>query len=79
YWLGMILGFTADVISFLIRKNLPVSSMRVKKFASTTEFRSGKDNLSNFNAPFSLIEGIRKTLHSEFIAPDPQREVFYTE
>ena len=79
YWLGMILGFTADAISFFTSKDLPVSSLRVKKFVSSTEFTSLKDDLNNFNVPFSLIDGIRKTLHSEFIAPDPHREVFYTE
>ena len=79
YWLGMIIGFTADLISFLTRKNLPVSSIRVKKFTSSTEFRSAKNNLTGFNAPFSLSEGINKTIHSEFISPDPLREIFYTE
>lgn len=79
YWLGIILGYVADAISFLTRKNLPVSSIRVKKFMSTTEFKSVKGTLDNFEAPFSLTEGIRRTLHSEFIAPKPDREIFYTE
>ena len=61
--------------SFITRKNLPISSIRVKKFASS-EFRSLKNSLNNFNAPFSLREGIRKILHSEFIAPNPKREIF---
>ena len=32
YWLGMALGYMADIINFLGLKNLPVSSIRVKKF-----------------------------------------------
>lgn len=79
YWLGMILGFTADAISFLTRKNLLVSSIRVRKFASSSEFSTAKSNLNGFKAPYSADEGVRKTLHSEFISPDPQREIFYTE
>ena len=79
YWLGMLLGYTVDVISFFVRKSLPVSSIRVKKFVSSTEFKSAKRNLDNFDAPFSLTVGVQRTLQSEFIAPDPNREIFYTE
>ena len=79
YWLGLILGYTADLASLLSGKNLPISSIRVKKFTSSTEFKSAKDNLNDFNAPFSLSDGIQRTLQSEFITPDPTREIFYTE
>ena len=75
----MILGFSADTISFLTRKKFPVSSIRVKKFTSSTEFSSAKSDLNGFNVPFSLREGIQKTLRSEFISPDTSREIFYTE
>ena len=56
-----------------------MSSIRVKKFVSSTEFKSEKHNLDSFVAPFLLSEGIQRTLQSEFIDPDPQREIFYTE
>jgi len=79
YWLGLILGHLADFISKVSGKNLPVSSIRVKKFASSTEFRSAKASLDDFKAPFLLSEGIERTLRSEFINPDPDREVFFTE
>ena len=79
YWLGMIFGLAADVISFFTRKNLPISSIRVKKFTSSTEFRSAKGSLDKFTAPFKLSDGVQRTLRSEFIAPDPNREIFYTE
>ncbi|MDB4191236.1 NAD(P)-dependent oxidoreductase [Amylibacter sp.] len=79
YWLGMILGYTMDLVSKLSGKNLPISSIRVKKFASSSEFRTAKGNLNNFEAPFSLSEGLQRTLYSEFIAPDPNREKFFTE
>jgi len=79
YWLGMILGYLADGVAKLTGKNLPVSSIRVKKFASSTEFRSAKSNLEGFEAPFRLQDGISRTLQSEFVAPNPAREIFYTE
>lgn len=79
YWLGMLLGYVADAVAMLSGKNLPVSSIRVKKFASSTEFRSAKASLETFQAPFTLSHGVERTLQSEFISPEPNREIFYTE
>jgi GlcNAc-P-P-Und epimerase len=79
YWLGLILGFTADLVAIISGKNLPVSSIRVKKFASSTQFKSAKASLDNFQAPFSLRHGVQLTLQSEFISPDSNREIFFTE
>ena len=75
YWLGIILGYTVDLVAKLSGKNLPVSSIRVKKFVSSTEFKSAKAGLENFQAPFSSSEGVERTLQSEFISPD-SNEVF---
>ena len=79
YWLGLLLGYTADLVAKISGKNLPVSSIRVKKFTSSTEFKSAKASLENFQAPFSLSHGVERTLQSEFISPDPNREIFFTE
>lgn len=79
YWLGIILGYTADFIAKLSGKNLPVSSIRVKKFTSSTEFKSDKASLDNFQAPFLLSNGVERTLQSEFISPEPNQEIFFTE
>lgn len=79
YWLGMVLGIVADGVAKITGKNLPVSSIRVKKFASSTEFRSAKASLDNFEAPFCIGDGLSRTLHREFISPDPNKEIFFTE
>ena len=79
YWLGIVFGYTADLVAKLSGKNLPVSSIRVRKFASSTEFNSEKASLDSFQAPFLLSQGVERTLQSEFIAPEPNREIFYTE
>ena len=78
-WLGMFVGHLADLFASLTGKTLPVSAIRVKKFTSTTAFKSSKSNLQNFEPPFDLLEGIDRTLESEFISPDPNREIFYSE
>lgn len=79
YWIGIILGYAADGFTSLTGKKLPLSSIRVKKFCSSTAFGSAKEELDEFTPPFALQEGIDRTLHSEFISPDPKREIFFTE
>ena len=79
YWFGMLLGYWADGVAKLTGKNLPVSSLRIKKFAASTQFRSSKMSLEGFEAPFRLSEAISDTIHSEFLAPDPNKEIFFTE
>ena len=78
-WAGIFLGYTADLINKIFNKNLPVSSIRIKKFISTTEFTSKKSNLDDFKAPFTLLQGLTNTIQSEFICPKPQNEIFFTE
>ena len=79
YWLGLILGYTADLVAKISGRSLPVSSIRVNKFVSSTEFMSAKPSLDNFQPPFLLSDGVERTLQSEFIAPDQNREIFFTE
>ena len=79
YWLGLFLGYIADGMVRISGRKLPISSIRVKKFVSSTEFTSAKASLDAFEQPFSLAEGVERTLQSEFIDPDPKREIFYTE
>ena len=58
---------------------MAVSSLRIKKFSTSTEFRSAKKRLNGFEPPFNIVQGIEKTLQSEFVSPDPDREIFFTE
>ena len=79
-WLGYFGGYCFDIIGFLTRKKLAVSHVRVKKFVATTQFDSKKLNQTSFKAPFSLEEGLSKTLNYEFIQERSDTdEVFYTE
>jgi len=79
FWQGMIIAYFADFAAKVIGKNLPISSIRMRKFISSTEFQSAKLSLDNFAPPYSLIEGLERTLISDFINPDPVQEIFYTE
>lgn len=79
YWIGLIFGFAADGFAIITGKKLPLSSIRVRKFCRSTAFQSSKQELDGFIPPFTLQEGINRTLKSEFISPDPDREIFFTE
>jgi GlcNAc-P-P-Und epimerase len=78
FWIGMLVGYGFDLISLLLRKNLTVSSVRIKKFCATTQFDSSKIH-NIFNAPYSLGEGLDKTLEHEFINPKQDEILFYSE
>jgi GlcNAc-P-P-Und epimerase len=79
YFFGLALGYLADLAASITGLKLPLSSIRVRKFCSTTTFTSKKNKLDSFEAPFSLQEGIDRTLQSEFISPNSKSEIFYTE
>tara|TARA_S200000501_G_scaffold362510_1_gene392082 strand:+ start:33 stop:992 length:960 start_codon:yes stop_codon:yes gene_type:complete len=65
YFLALVLGYVADFVGFILRKNIPISSIRVKKFCSDTQFETSV-NSTQFEASYSLEEAINKTLEFEF-------------
>ena len=78
YWLGMIVGYGFDLTSFISLKKKSISSIRVKKFCATTQFDASKAH-KIFNAPYTLKEGLDKTLEHEFINPKQDETLFYSE
>jgi nucleoside-diphosphate-sugar epimerase len=78
YFLGMIGGYCFDLISKITGKKFSVSSVRVKKFCATTQFNATKAH-NSFNAPYSLKQGLDKTLEHEFINPKKDDILFYSE
>ena len=78
FWIGMLVGYGFDLISLLSRKNLSVSSVRIKKFCATTQFDASKVH-NIFKAPYSLREGLDKTLEHEFINSKEDEVLFYSE
>lgn len=77
--IALLIGRAADLASILSKRNLPISAIRVKKFVSTTEFQTAKGEMGGFRQKFSLEDGLTRTIESEFLNPDPNREIFYTE
>ena len=79
YWLGMMGGYCFDVLAKITGKKLTVSSVRVKKFCATTEFDAKKAHSCGFKAPYTLGEGLARTLEFEFIHPKTDDITFKSE
>lgn len=79
YWLGMCGGYCFDLLAKITGRKLTVSSVRVKKFCATTEFDATKLHSCGFEAPYTLKEGLARTLEFEFIHPKPDEIVYVSE
>lgn len=77
-FLGIFIGYVADLISSITRIKLPISAIRVKKFMGTTQFKSSIDEL-NFKAPYTLEQGMINTLDYEFVNNNKDKKTFETE
>ncbi len=78
YVFGILGGYFFDIISLIFRKKFSISSVRVRKFCATTQFDSQKAH-KQFKAPYTVSEGLIKTLDFEFKNSEKNDIVFYTE
>ena len=78
YWIGFTGGLCFDLLAKVLRKKLPISSIRVKKFCAHTMFESANIRKTEFKPPVSLTEGLEQTIKYEFIDRITDH-VFYTE
>jgi nucleoside-diphosphate-sugar epimerase len=78
YWVGFTGGLCFDLLTKILHKKLPISSLRVKKFCANTMFDSASIKTTGFKAPVSLVEGLDRTIKYEFIDKISDL-VFYTE
>jgi len=77
-FLGISIGYFADLVAKVISRPLPVSSIRVKKFMSTSQFASSVSK-TEFIPPISLEEGLARTLTYEFLEDNSNMRTFKTE
>ena len=60
--LAMAAGHVADVVSFVIRRPLPLSAVRVQKFCAPSEIDAGKAFATGFVPPFVLTDGLTEMI-----------------
>lgn len=66
-WLGYFIGYAFDMIAFITNKKFDISLVRIKKLTASTQYNSSKLKSTGFNRPFSLKEGIVRTIDFEFM------------
>ncbi len=79
YWMGMMGGYCFDLLAKITGKKLAISSVRVKKFCAITQFDSTKAMTTGFVPPYSLQDGLSRTLEFEFVHPKPDQIEFKSE
>ena len=67
YIIGICAGYAFDLFSKVSGKELPVSSIRIKKFCAKTQFSSSNIGKYKFSAPYSLRDAVVKTITQEFM------------
>lgn len=70
YWLGMLGGRGFDLLATVLKKNLPISAIRVKKFCAETTVDTTRLQASGFRPAFTLREALQRTVKAEFIDRD---------
>jgi GlcNAc-P-P-Und epimerase len=79
YFFGYLGGLCFDIIAGLTGKKFTVSAVRVRKFCATTQFDATAALNSGFVPPYTLAEGLHRTLHYEFIDTQKDEIVFISE
>jgi len=77
-FLGLSIGYLADIINRVFGAKLTISSVRVKKFMSTTQFSTSISKI-NFIPPKSLKEALYSTIKYEFLEDNKEKKEFITE
>lgn len=66
YFIAIILGYCFDLLSLLVKKKFSISSIRIKKFCSSSQFKSIYQDEVNSQTVINLNEAIEKTIKAEF-------------
>ena len=69
YWLGYLFGTGLDAISGLSRRTFPITALRVRKFHENTVFSSVRVAATGFCPPYSIYQGLVRTLRTDFDRP----------
>lgn len=77
YFAGLAVGLAFDVLARVTGKQLPISSIRIKKFCKDSVYHTSLAE-TKFVPPVDLNQAIEQTIQYEFL-DKVQGQVFYTE
>lgn len=72
-WLGLIAGYFFDFVSYLSDVKFSISAIRIKKFCANSIYDTQKMIATGFEPPFSLRDGLSRTIRHEFIKGAEQK------
>jgi nucleoside-diphosphate-sugar epimerase len=78
YIFGLAIGKFFDLIAFVTRKKLAISSIRVKKFCANSVYESAVTK-TGFVPPVNLLDAIERTVKYEFLEDHKKEPLFYSE
>tara|TARA_A100001388_G_C28774622_1_gene506434 strand:- start:3999 stop:4982 length:984 start_codon:yes stop_codon:yes gene_type:complete len=78
YSIALFVGYIFDLVSFVTRIKFPISSIRIRKFCSDSQFGSSVIK-SGFQAEFTLKEALKRTIEFEFIQDNSSERKFISE
>ena len=78
YFFGILTGYFFDFLALILRKNLAISSIRIKKFCANSSFNTSAFQ-SGFKPPFSIKSGLKDTIKYEFLKKNKSKKIFYGE
>jgi nucleoside-diphosphate-sugar epimerase len=79
FWLGYAGGLLFDALAAITGKTFPISSIRVKKFCSNTQFAADKIRETGFVPPVPIREALERTIRYEFLEDHSDEKTFETE
>lgn len=65
-WLGMAAGHGFDALAWLVRRPLPISAVRIRKFCAETTVDTTRLRETGFTPPYTLTDALHQTLAAEF-------------
>jgi nucleoside-diphosphate-sugar epimerase len=66
YSIGLLGGYVYDFLAKITGRTFPISSVRIKKFCANTILTAEKLKGTGFIAPYTLEDGLKRMIQSEF-------------
>ena len=66
YPIGLSVGYLCDALGFATTRNLPVSSIRIRKFCANTQFSSDRIRRLGVAQQVDIRQGLKNTIRAQF-------------
>jgi len=76
--LGLVIGHAFDLVARLSGRQFPISAIRVRKFCADSSYNTAVGS-TGFVPPVKLDDALSRTIRHEFVEPQGQQSLFYTE